>query len=108
MAQVAGTPSLNANTWSEMATVRVKVKSLTSSKAATGSLTVMLNVRLLEPPLLLANTVNSVVLRFTSGVPDSVPFSNVRPYGTAGWMPQISVTPPEVCTVRVVIESLRV
>ena len=43
------------------------------------------------PPVLLAQTVNSVIVILTVGVPLIVPLSRVKPFGRAGLISQVSI-----------------
>ena len=71
-------------------------------RIGSGSLIVMLNVILVEPPELFAQTVNNVVVRFTDGVPEITPLLKLSPDGTAGVIAQFATLPP----VLLIITSL--
>ena len=71
-------------------------------RIGSGSLIVMLNVILVEPPELFAQTVNNVVVRFTDGVPEITPLLKLSPAGTAGAIAQFATLPP----VLLIITSL--
>ena len=68
---------------------------------------VMLTVVEAGPPLVLAHTVNIVVVMLTSGVPEIVPLSNSKPAGSAGSMAHDSALPPLTVGDSGVIETLR-
>ena len=68
---------------------RVSVR-LVYDKSPVGSWIVRLMLCDAFPPVLLAYTVNIVVVMFTVGVPETVPLSKVNPAGKAGWMAQTS------------------
>ena len=53
----------------------------------------MLRVWLEEPPVLLAQTVNIVVVMLTVGVPEITPLVNVNPAGSEGAIVQVSTIP---------------
>ena len=60
------------------------------------------------PPLLLAQTVYCVVVLFTVGEPEIVPFSKIRPFGNAGSISHVSGAPPETVGSQATICSPRV
>ena len=68
---------------------------------------VMLKVATALPPLLLAYTVNAVVVMLTVGVPERVPFSKFKPLGRAGWIPQVTTAPPSFVTLTVPMSTSR-
>ena len=92
-----------------MVVPRVKTKSLgTYSISGTGSLIVMLIDVEAGPPLLLAQTVYCVVVLFTVGEPEMVPFSKIKPFGNAGSISHVSGIPPETVGSQATLYSPRV
>ena len=60
------------------------------------------------PPVLLAHTVNSVVVILTVGVPEIVPLSKIKPVGKPGLISQVSIRSSGVYTGTIsVINVLR-
>ena len=68
----------------------------------------MLTVVEAEPPEVLAQTVNIVVVMLTSGVPEITPLLKFRPSGRAGSIVHTSTSPPDTVGDSGVIETLRV
>ena len=61
-----------------------------------------------RPPLLLAQTMYCVVVLFTVGEPEMVPFSKIKPFGSDGSISHVSGTPPETVGSQATICSPRV
>ena len=86
----------------------MKIWSEIGDKIGNGSLIVIVNVSLSDPPELLAyNVYVTAVVWLTEGVPDMTPFVMLRPAGSDGEISQLATLPPVfVATTSVIVTPL--